>query len=45
LGCDAEKAKFAPLDQQKLSRFILSLFNEFRGFEAAIFIGRESQTA
>jgi len=42
LGCDAEKTKFAHLDRQKLSRFTLSLFNEFKGFESAIFIGRES---
>jgi hypothetical protein len=45
LGGDAEKTKFAPLDRQKSSKFIPSLFNYFSGFESAIFTGRGSQGA
>jgi hypothetical protein len=37
------KTKFAPIDRQKLAGFALGFFNEFRGFESAIFIARESR--
>ena len=36
LSCDAEKAKFALLDRQKLSKITPGFSNEFRGFESAM---------
>jgi hypothetical protein len=45
LSYDAENTKFAPIDWQKLSKLIPGLFNDFSGFESAIFAGRRSQGA